>query len=373
MNLFVFRSLPLEADSRTQRNMHLSDEMVAYSCTWEKRHSIVKNEKSLIFPFDKSGNSFVRGFKYMLFILWIPYVVLTRARKGDAIIFMDLETVLLGGIAAKLKGVVTIFDIVDPFSQTKKSLRTWASLIDRLECFMARKADVLMVPHECRVKYYNDTIGLGSLVREAFIVENLPIYLEKTNYDDKLRSRNIRIGYFGTLDYDSRGLEFLIALAEKHPESISVFFSGQGSMEGELVDISKSHQNIHFSGGFNASQLPDLYNNVDFTWAYYCPKVKLHEYAAPNKFYEHLYFETPIITSSIIPQAKVINDLGSGVMVDLSSDSVDILHRALNDFVEQHEKFNVTPIRAYWKKTYFEYYFKKKKEFALIINQLKFR
>jgi hypothetical protein len=63
-----------------------------------------------------------------------------------------------------------------------------------------------------------------------------------------------------------------------------------------------------------------MYNKVDFTWAYYCPKVSLHEYACPNKYFEHIMFTTPIITNKIIPQAQAVIANNSGIVLNIIDD-----------------------------------------------------
>lgn len=363
MSLFVFRSLPLDADSRTQRNMTFFDKSFSYSCTWEKDICKVKQKNTFNFPFTKSGSSFSRAIKYCLFLLWVPYVVLTKAKKNDVIIFMDLETMLFGGLAAKLKRAITIFDIVDPFSQTKRSLKGIAKLIDRVECKLANAADFLMVPHECRVQYYEDVIGKGALTNEAFIVENVPNYSSEIPRSKMKVKGKCKIGYFGTLDFGSRGLEYLISLALEFPDTISVLFAGQGAMENELIKISKEYDNISFFGGFNSETLPDLYSQVDFTWAYYCSSIPLHRYAAPNKYYEHLYFNTPIITSAIIPQFTMIEELNSGIAVDLSKDSTGSVVERLMTFLAVRAKSNSTDLGHFWQQHYEAYYNHKRVEF----------
>lgn len=371
MKLFVFRSLPLDADSRTQRNMGLVYKELTYSCTWEKDPSLANQDNAFNFPLSKSGNVIVRSIKYFLFLFWVPYIVLTQSKKSDVCIFMDLETVLFGGLAAKIKGSISVFDIVDPFAQTKRSLRKMGKLIDLIECRFARNADILMVPHECRVQYYHDMIGKGVISKEAFIVENVPNYSFVSDKSKEWKKQgHCVIGYFGTLDYGSRGLEFLISLAKEFPDFISVVFAGQGAMEAELVNISVEHENIIFDGGFNADTLPELYNKVDFTWAYYCPAISLHRYAAPNKYYEHLYFNTPIITSEIIPQFKMIEELNSGISIDVSVDSPSEVMRRLFDYLENRSTLESDSLSSYWQENYSEYYINKKVNFGRILTDI---
>jgi hypothetical protein len=356
VRLYVFRSLPLSADSRTKRNAECFKEQSATVCTWEKEKKFVSEDDNLTFPFCKSGSTFIRAMKYLLFLLWVPYVILCRTKKGDVVIFMDLETIIFGGLAAKLKSVKVIFDIVDPFAQTKRSIKPIARLFDYVERGWANLADLVMVPHLSRVDYYSEVIGKSFRTDHLLVVENVPDYrnCEKVSKNKDLAT-SFSIGYFGTLDRDTRGLERLISLGQKFPQQLKLIFAGQGGLSEELKLLAENNDNISFSGGFDASTLPLLYKNVDFTWAYYCPKITLHKYAAPNKYYEHIFFQTPLITSSIIPQSSQIKSLNSGFFIDLEKDTdQDIMLRLLQYVQDCHMKDS--ELFEFWNSHYEGYY-----------------
>jgi len=356
VKLYVFRSLPLNADSRTKRNAECFKEQHVTVCTWEKDAKLISTEEHVIFPCSKSGSKFSRAIKYVLFLLWVPYVVFIRVKKDDVVIFMDLETILIGGLVAKIKRVKVVFDIVDPFAQTKRSIKPIAKLFDHVERGWADLADVVMVPHLSRVDYYQEVIGRSFKTDHLLVVENVPDY---SNCEESPKKNDLgscfSIGYFGTLDRDTRGLERLISLGVKFPKQLKLIIAGQGALSGELEVLAEQNDNIHFSGGFDATTLPLLYKNVDFTWAYYCPKITLHKYAAPNKYYEHLFFQTPLITSSIIPQSPIIRSINSGFFIDLEHDSDEKIMSQLLGYVEGSRMKN-TELFEFWHAHYEGYY-----------------
>lgn len=362
MSVHVFRSLPLEADSRTKRNANIfskrPDDTKIY--TWEKSEGVNPNG----FPFLKSGSKLHKAIKFFLFVFWVPLVILFKVKKGDIVVLMDLETAVLGLFAAKVKRGYVIFDIVDPMSQTKLTMFEGTRLnkvVDWIELQYSRIANMALVPHECRIKYYEDRLGKKISSANFQIVENVPSYNSKLDPVTKLDVNKVVIGYFGTLDFNSRGLEFLISLAQHNTEKVRVIIAGQGGMAEYLTDMASEIPNLEFKGGFDQLGLVSLYNSVDYTWAFYSSEIPLHKYAAPNKFYEHLYFEKPIITTRITPQSELIESLNSGVIIDDNYPEVFNEDNILNLILGHNSRFQESDrvaISDYWEKNYNDYYSK---------------
>ncbi|SEJ26049.1 hypothetical protein SAMN05216201_106124 [Pseudomonas linyingensis] len=129
-------------------------------------------------------------------------------------------------------------------------------------------------------------------------------------------------------------------------------------MQNKIQELSHSNTNIEFLGPYSALQIPELYSKIDFTWAYYTPKIELHKYAAPNKFYEHIFFKTPIITSSCIPQNKEIESLGSGIKVnaeDFSASEMEKLDRLISEIQSKKNEIH-NRLEIHWKENYEIYY-----------------
>jgi len=312
--LIIFRSLPLSADSRTIRNMEIYSKLDpnVEAFTWEG-----KTGNKNTFKLQKTGGKLSRAIKFILFVLWVPYTIIRKRKSISSICFMDLETAILGVPVAKLLKIISIFDIVDPFSQTKGSnLRAF----DILEIKIAKLADRICVPDASRIQYYSDR-QVGTLPNRVSVVENVPNFQTDRNRISILRNsylsnrdeKKIRIGYFGTLDGNSRGLEYLVQEAEINSR-LELIIGGGGELN-EFFQKYSGPANLNFIGRFNHEELTRFLTSVDFNWAYYSPDIELHRYAAPNKFYEHLYFKLPIIVSAVIPQSKFIENNNTGLVL----------------------------------------------------------
>lgn len=358
MTAHVFRSLPLLADSRTKRNASIFASPDSVTYTWEKQPD-QRHAENVAFPFSKQGSKLAKLVKLLVFVCWVGYSILFKAKRGDVAVFMDLETALFGIPAARLKGVRAIFDIVDPCAQTKIRAPALQNLVDRLEVAVGRCADDVLLPHPIRLTYYADRGLTTDRFKQTRVIENVPQFVgEQVEISPPALKGAITIGYFGTLDRNSRGLEWLIGFVGRYPEHYRLVLAGNGALAEEMAAIASRVENIEFHGIYSPRDLAKLYQLIDFTWAYYSPRIDLHRYAAPNKFYEHLYFTRPIITSSVIPQFALIRELNSGLSVDaeeFSEASFEQLHAAVSRYCRDGG-FDSAAVASYWKSHYHEYY-----------------
>lgn len=358
MTSHVFRSLPFLADSRTRRNATIFASPDSVTYTWEKQPGAGASQGNTPFPFSKQGSKVAKLLKFLLFLPWVAYIVLFKAKRGDVAVFMDLETALLGIPAARLKGVHAIFDIVDPCAQTKLRHPVLQKLVDRVEVIVAGFANTVLLPHQIRSTYYSDRGLSTDNFPRTVVIENVPQFMSQSEIKPPRYEGQIVIGYFGTLDRHNRGLEWLLGFVQKFPQRYRLVLAGNGALAEEMAGLGAKIENIEFHGIYSTADLVGLYEMVDFTWAYYSPKISLHKYAAPNKFYEHLYFARPIITSSIIPQFPKIQELKSGLAVDaddFSDESFIKFDRAVTEYL-QSEEFDPASVSRHWKSHYHDYY-----------------
>lgn len=360
MKSHVFRSLPVSADSRTLRNLDIFPDSESQSYTWEREGK--SSAQTHPFPLIKGGGRLRGAVKYLLFMLWVPYVLVTRGRRDDVAIFMDLETALFGIPVAKLMGIKAVFDIVDPFAQTKVRGASLQKLVDRVEVAVAERAELVVVPHACRMDYYQSRLHYLPKIKSLLVIENVPSFGGGPSAGLKIRARSPHktvLGYFGSLDRDKRGLEWLLSFVQRYPAQYELIVAGQGALAGELAQAAAAHDNIRFYGPYHHADLIPLYEAIDFTWAYYSASVSLHRFAAPNKFYEHLFFGKPIITSTIIPQWQTIERLGTGASVDCESVDPaewDRLHARLQLFQPCRRSEIRSATQKFWDENYHDYY-----------------
>lgn len=344
----IFRSLPLERDSRTKRYKHYLGNVI-FNC-WEDNYSNRRNGIEKI----KIGRKDFRLFiTYPFYLLYLFIFSVFNLNKNTVAVCMDIDTYIPVKIGSLFRRSKVYLDIVDPISQTKFRRAYFNVIFDYIEYFILKNSNNVILPGESRVKYYHDKINANiNSINSYHICENVPVLSEnrislkkEINIDKKV------IGYFGSLD-STRGILELISYF-KGKDDFIIYIAGRGELESVIVDLSNENENIYFYGSYNSTQLEYLYSNVDFCWAFYSPDVFLHRYACPNKYYEHLAFKTPIIFNEIVPMSKLVEVNNSGLVISdvINENSFSELEMKLNSFNINLSDFGL------WESTYGNYSF----------------
>lgn len=140
-----------------------------------------------------------------------------------------------------------------------------------------------------------------------------PLFDERKPFDLK----HLRIGFVGGIRFNSIK-NFAEVFCENYPDYEFHFYGSldtqkQQQMFGQL----KSFDNCHFHGSFkNPDDLPSIYSSFDLLLSTYDVEFENVRYAEPNKIYEAIYFETPIIVSRGTFLADKVKKLGIGYAVD---------------------------------------------------------
>lgn len=362
---YVFRGLPLVADSRTLRNGSLFSKVVY--CTWEKSEkSNFGGEHVISFPLHKDGGWLF--LKYPLYIIYLFLFSLFKVGGRDVCVCMDLDTFIPVWAGSFFKKSKLIFDVVDPASQARFKKVPFPRLIDKVEIFFIKKSFLAIFPHESRLHYYHDLLAVDVSEVRHLVIENMPSFpRQKVGASDAVRSvdsKSVIIGYFGTLDA-SRGLDLVVDFVLTNPEKVELLVAGDGPLKEYIEGCAEHCASISYVGRYTASQLEGLYSQIDFSWMYYDPSIFLHKYAAPNKFYEHLCFRIPAITNRIIPQASFILENRTGVIVDQQSQGFIRDGRIDVSFLTCLERFVPGPaLNNYWDSMCVGYYDKVARRFS---------
>lgn len=124
---------------------------------------------------------------------------------------------------------------------------------------------------------------------------------------------NLQIAFVGSIRYDSV-YNFVKVFLMKFPQHDFHLFGKYGSDEFKTFE---EYPNFHYHGVFkNPDDLPHIYSQIDLILCTYDARGINERYAEPNKLYEAIYFEKPIIVSSGTFLAEKVKKLGIGYDVD---------------------------------------------------------
>lgn len=143
---------------------------------------------------------------------------------------------------------------------------------------------------------------LNPAVRECSLKDKRPFSLD-----------SLSIGFVGAPRFDSV-YNFIDVFCKICPNQTFHVYGGPIIQQFEPL---KKYKNCVFHGFFkNPTDLPDIYANIDLVVATYDTRFENVRYAEPNKIYEAIYFETPIVVSSGTFLAEKVKRLGIGYDID---------------------------------------------------------
>src|SRR5699024_3439373 len=124
---------------------------------------------------------------------------------------------------------------------------------------------------------------------------------------------NLTIGFIGSVRYEKQ-LKMLIDIV-RYQKDIHLMIAGAGKSLEEIKRYASVSKNIIFTGAYDYKDIGDLYNQVDIVYGVYDTTKNNVKIALPNRLYESILFEKPLIASKKTELAKFVleNNIGYAV------------------------------------------------------------
>ena len=179
-------------------------------------------------------------------------------------------------------------------------------------------------------KFPNNTLLITN--RLSLNILNLK-YLPKK----KVANGKLRIGFVGFPRYKSI-ISFAYFFCKNFPNyEFHVYGEIASKYQKQFEQLSKL-SNCYFHGSFtNPIDLPIIYSNIDIVLSTYDVEYENVRYAEPNKIYESIYFETPIIVSKGTFLADKVASFNIGFSVDplKEIEVVNLIKSITKDLLEE--------------------------------------
>lgn len=155
----------------------------------------------------------------------------------------------------------------------------------------------------------------------------------------------LSVGFVGAVRYNAI-LNFIEVFCYNFPEyQMHVFGYVENEMEDKFKSLTK-YKNLKFHGAFkNPDDLPIIYSKIDVVLSTYDAEYDNVRYAEPNKLYEAIYFNTPIIVSkNTFLETKVLKyKIGYSVDAKSEQDIIQLIkdvNETLNNRIENCRKID---------------------------------
>lgn len=207
--------------------------------------------------------------------------------------------------------------------------------IKRIESFMLKFVDQMIVENHTRAKYNEDIYG--------FYPKTLYNYSEKYNIEEKPQiNLHKKIGinedekillYQGGLQ-QGRGLELLIEAMDEIEEGHLLFIGGGKLTQTlkEQAEASKQADRIHFLDKVPFQELPS-YTREAYLGFQVLQNICFNHYSASsNKLFEYMMAHVPVISCDFPEIKKVVEETNTGLVVD--SHNASEIANAVNQLVK---------------------------------------
>ncbi|WP_374468798.1 glycosyltransferase [Phenylobacterium sp.] len=188
---------------------------------------------------------------------------------------------------------------------------------------LMRRADLLVVSSPAFLEhYFAPRQGVGSSLRlDTLLIENKPLELGGAPAGKRpMRAPGPpwRIGWMGAIRC-RRSLDILTALAARRPDLIEVRIHGRPAYtEFDDFDAQVARApNVSFLGGYVAEDLPRIYGDVHFSWAFdYMEEGLNSAWLLPNRIYESGRYGAVPIALAGVQTGRYLAERGFGVRLD---------------------------------------------------------
>lgn len=171
--------------------------------------------------------------------------------------------------------------------------------------------------------YYCDFIP----EEKVLFIPNAPEKKVFENYSSK-RNDKLTIGFIGAVRY-SKQLKMLIDVAQE-TNLIDVLIAGNGSAYKEISDYSNNLNCVKMYGPYDyEKEIAMLYSKIDIVYSVYDSRNKNVRIALPNRLYEAIVTEKPIIASRNTKLGEFVKKNKIGFLVD-SQEKDDLKNLVLN-------------------------------------------
>lgn len=267
---------------------------------------------------------FCLNFRFFLFLLF---------SKFDCLLSNDLDTLLCNSLISKIKRKKLYYDSHELFTEVpelenKKWKKKIWSIIEKLCIKSAYKSYTVCLPI---ANFYNQKYGINMKV-----IRNLPI---KKEFLIPYSNRENILIYQGALNLE-RGIEIMIE-AMCFLTDFKLIIAGKGDLENELkqqvLNLNLTTRVI-FTGNLHFDELHRYTTSAKLGFSIEQGKSLNYKYALPNKIFDYIQAETPVICADLPEMRKIVENYNVGKVFS-GNNPKDLADLILNLCLNQNKLF----------------------------------
>ena len=284
----------------------------------------------------KYGSGIKNIFKLLSFEIWLLKNLCKNKNNIDIIHSCDLDTAIPAKKISKKYNKKLVYDIFDYYVDSHYVPRSLKRMIEKQEINIINSADLVILCTEERKRQIQKANP-----KKCIVIYNTPD-IENYNLDRKIiksSSNKIKLAYVGILQ-ENRLLKEIGETIKKYPD-IELHIGGFGEYEEYFEELSKEYSNVFYYGRMKYEDVLCLEKDCDILFATYNPVIANHRYSAPNKLYEAMALNKPIIVCKNTGIDRIVEQENSGYVIRYdSNDFFSIIEEKYHNFRKISEEIN---------------------------------
>lgn len=160
-------------------------------------------------------------------------------------------------------------------------------------------------------------------------------------------NQSLSFGFAGAIRYQNTVFRFARIIGKYFPHH-SFNFYGDSTNLSAVKEISQKYKNVFYMGPFkNPEDLTKVYEGIDIVVACYRTDTVNERVAEPNKLYEALFFNKPIIVSKETYLERFVtkqNDFGYAIDATSDSEIIDLIQNIeIDDLNNKIKNISIIP------------------------------
>ncbi|WP_406656877.1 glycosyltransferase family 4 protein [Methanolobus sp. ZRKC2] len=270
------------------------------------------------------------------------FIYHSAKEKADVYHAHDLSTLLECYIASKLNKSKVIYDSHELYIRDFNNKNNYKNLYFYLEHFLIRKVNLVITVNNL----------ISKELQQRYKLENVPSVImncpslsnsEECNRNDELDSKydGKNVIVFQGVIREGLGLRNLIRSVAYLSDDYNLLMIGDGPILDELIDLSKElslDDKVHFTGKIPHEKLLSYTKNAHLG-VIYPEKYNLsHYYMAPNKFFEYIHSNIPVLVPNYPFLKENVLKYKIGLLAD--NENPEDFAKHITQFFSNREKYD---------------------------------
>ena len=256
--------------------------------------------------------------------------------RSDLFYYFGLDIAIIARMSLHNKYIYEECDLLNAYFK-QKFISLPLKWYDRR--IIKQSVETVLTSDGFRVYHFGDNVP-----RNVTVIPNKlnPWCLEAYNTAPlhKTVSDTLRIGFVGMIRAKAV-YNFAHVFAREFPAYEFHFFGVVSSWTKQQIELLEQYPNVKFHGQFmNPGDLPNIYAEIDLVLATYDTECENPRFAEPNKLYEAIFYETPIIVSQNTFLADRVLSLNVGFSVDAMDDKsvISLVSSLTGDVIKEKKE-----------------------------------